>query len=59
MCDGYIMYQGEAARSAQYFKQINIPCPKFSNPADFFMKALTVNYPKEENDVKKVNYLLS
>jgi len=47
MCDGHIMYQGEAKKSARYFEKIGIPCPKFANPADYFMRVLTVNYPKD------------
>jgi len=51
------MYQGDAVKSTKYFTSINIPCPKFANPADFYMRVLTVNYPKGENDEKKVLYL--
>ena len=57
MCDGNIVYQGEARKSAAYFKNIGIPCPTYSNPADFFMRALTINYPKTENDIKKIDYI--
>ncbi|CDW80123.1 abc transporter family protein [Stylonychia lemnae] len=59
MCDGHIVYQGKASDVASYFKQINIPCPKFANPADFIMRITTVNYPKQPNDEKKVAYLKS
>eukprot|EP00347_Sterkiella_histriomuscorum_P021229 403334750 len=57
MSDGHIMYQGDAAKSTKYFEKVNIPCPKFANPADFFMRVLTVNYPKTPSDEKKVSYL--
>eukprot|EP00347_Sterkiella_histriomuscorum_P009468 403341097 len=59
MCDGHIVYQGEAKKSARYFDKIDIPCPKFANPADYFMRVLTVNYPKDTNDEKKVKFLVS
>ena len=59
MCDGHVIYQGEAKDSTRYFEDIDIPCPKFSNPADFFMKILTIDYPKNSNDEKKLEYLCS
>ena len=31
--------------------------PKFANPADVFMKILNVNYPKNEEDQNKIDYL--
>lgn len=31
---------------------------RFSNPADVFMKVLSLNYPKLEEDEQKVNKLL-
>jgi hypothetical protein len=57
MCDGHIMYQGEAKESASYFKQVGIPCPKYANPSDFYMKVMTVDYPKTLSDEKKVAFL--
>lgn len=57
MCDGNIVYQGGAKHSPLYFSMIDIPLPKFANPADFYMRVLTVNYPKDDNDEKKVLYL--
>ncbi|CDW80485.1 abc transporter family protein [Stylonychia lemnae] len=59
MCDGNIVFQGEAMKCSRYFDKIGIPCPKYANPADYYMRVLTVNYPKEQNDIKKVNYLTS
>ena len=46
MCDGNIVYQGDAKKSVDYYKLINYPVPQFANPADFFMKLLSINYPK-------------
>jgi len=54
MADGHIMYQGLAKESTHYFKKIGLECPTFSNPADYFMRVLTINYPKETNDEKKI-----
>lgn len=59
MCDGHIVYQGSAMESAEYFKSINIELPRFANPADFYMKILTINYPKDPNDEKKIAYFKS
>eukprot|EP00347_Sterkiella_histriomuscorum_P020475 403337662 len=57
MCDGNIVYQGDAAQSTFYFNQLGIQCPKFANPADFFMRILTINYPKTEKDEEKIQFL--
>jgi hypothetical protein len=46
-------------KCSRYFNKINIPCPRYANPADYYMRVLTVNYPKEENDNKKVAFLTS
>jgi len=54
MMDGYIVYQGKAKDSTSYFSTIGFNCPTRSNPADYFMKVLTVNYPKGEEDEKQI-----
>jgi ABC-type multidrug transport system ATPase subunit len=46
MCDGNIVYQGDAAKSPSYFRSIKYDMPRFANPADIFMKLLAINYPK-------------
>ena len=46
MCDGNIVYQGDAKDSVKYFKDIKMPVPPRTNPADYFMKILSINYPK-------------
>jgi hypothetical protein len=50
MCDGYIVYQGEAKKSSIYFEKIGFQIPTFANPSDYFMKRLTINYPKTDID---------
>ena len=57
MCDGHIVYQGDAKYSPEYFRKIDRPVPKFANPADFFMKLLSINYPKMPEDEANVQYL--
>jgi len=59
MQDGYIVYQGEAAKSTQYFADLGYKMSKFGNPADFFMRILSVNYPKSQEDEEKVNRMLT
>ena len=57
MADGHIMYQGDAKDSISYFRYIQRPVPQFANPADYFMKLLSINYPKQQEDEEKINYL--
>ena len=64
MADGYIVYQGKACDSTQYFSSIsnekyNFKCHKFANPADFFMRILSVSYPINEQDKEKIGYINS
>lgn len=45
-----------------YFKSISnstyaFQCPLYANPADFFMKILSITYPIKEADIKKVQFL--
>ena len=58
MADGHTVYQGEAAKSRGYFDSIGYQVPKFSNPTDFFLKLLSVSYPKTESDNQKIDSLL-
>lgn len=57
MSDGFIAYQGDAAESMDYFKSLKFQVPRFANPADFFMKVLSIKYPKQEDDEKKLEHL--
>ena len=50
MMDGYIAYQGLAKESTAHFAKLGMICPTTSNPADYFMRVLTVNYPKTEEE---------
>ena len=54
MSDGYCVYQGEAKKSAQYFRDLKFKLPTFSNPADTYMRILAVNYPKTDKDQRKL-----
>jgi ABC-type multidrug transport system ATPase subunit len=37
---GNIIYQGPSTEAVRYFGGIGYPCPKLTNPADFFMKLM-------------------
>jgi len=56
MSDGYCVYQGEAKKSASYFRDLKFKLPTFSNPADTYMRILAVNYPKSDKDLKKLAF---
>lgn len=58
MVDGNIVYQGLASESAEYFKSIGFNLPKYSNPADYYMKILTVGYPMTDKEQRKVKFLV-
>jgi hypothetical protein len=57
MADGKIVYQGAAKESTKYFSRIGFECPRYANPADFFMKLLTINYPLTKTDEEKLEIL--
>ena len=46
MADSQIVYQGVANQAPYYFQKLGFNFKKFSNPADVFMKILSVEYPK-------------
>ena len=56
MSDGYCVYQGEAKQSAKYFRNMGFRMPKFSNPADTYMRILAVGYPKTQKDIDKLEF---
>lgn len=58
MSDGHCVYQGEAKRSAQYFRNIGFSLPQYSNPADTYMRILAIKYPPEERDTLKTNHFV-
>ena len=39
-----------------YFSKIGYQIPSFSNPADHFIKTLSVSYPKTSSDIDKLEY---
>ena len=57
MCDGHIVYQGKAKESEKYFRSIGYKMSLYENPADYYLKVLTINYPKEKSDEDKISHL--
>jgi ABC-type multidrug transport system ATPase subunit len=57
MADGFTVFQGDAAESMEYFRTLKFNVPKRCNPADFFMKALNIKYPKQQDDIEKLELL--
>lgn len=55
LMDGYCIYQGGAKESVEYFRKNGFEMKKAYNPADYFMKILTVNYPKKEEDLERID----
>lgn len=52
MRDGRIVYQGDASRVLNFFKNAGFPCPPLTNPADHIIQILVLN---DESDMDK-NY---
>ena len=52
LADGFVAYQGPALEVGQYFGFDR--SGKRQNPCDFFMRELSVNYPKKEEDEAKI-----
>jgi hypothetical protein len=59
MMDGHIVYQGLTKESTAHFAKLGMICPAQSNPADYYMRVLSVNYPKSEDDEKHVSAILN
>jgi ATP-binding cassette, subfamily G (WHITE), eye pigment precursor transporter len=57
MADGYTVFQGDAGESMDYFRSLAFDVPRLCNPADYFMKVLSINYPKKEEDEAKLTLL--
>jgi ABC-type multidrug transport system ATPase subunit len=57
LADGHLIFQGEARVSHEYFSSVGYECPLFSNPADYYMKAFAVSYPKTDLDQAKIDKL--
>jgi hypothetical protein len=50
MSNGNIVYQGAAIESPDYFQAMGVSFPPFVNPADIFMKVLSINSGKKHEE---------
>ena len=59
LCDGHVMYHGDAKNAVSYFDSHRYSCPALSNPADYFMEILHIENldSKTPEEEAKVNYL--
>jgi len=58
MADGFTVFQGDAKESMDYFRSLGkFDVPKRVNPADYFMKVLDIKYPKQADDIEKLELL--
>ena len=58
LADGHMVYQGPAKESYNYFNMGSLG-KKNQNPCDFFMRELSINYPKKQVDDDKLEKYLT
>ncbi|NXO02130.1 ABCG8 protein, partial [Rhinopomastus cyanomelas] len=52
MTSGVTVYSGTAGDMVQYFTEIGYPCPKYSNPADFYVDLTSINKQTTEMEME-------
>lgn len=52
LSSGATIYSGTAKDMVQYFSSIGYPCPRYSNPADFYVDLTSVNYRTKEEEME-------
>ncbi|XP_040286120.1 ATP-binding cassette sub-family G member 8 [Bufo bufo] len=52
LSSGSTIYSGTAKDMVQYFSLIGYPCPRYSNPADFYVDLTSVNYRTKEEETE-------
>ncbi|XP_066450943.1 ATP-binding cassette sub-family G member 8 [Eleutherodactylus coqui] len=52
LSSGATTYSGTAKDMVQYFSSIGYPCPRYSNPADFYVDLTSVNYRTKEEETE-------
>ncbi|XP_028399589.1 ABC transporter ATP-binding protein/permease wht-1-like [Dendronephthya gigantea] len=57
LAEGRITYLGPSSEAVSYFGSIGFPCPENYNPADFFIRTLTVNPTEYEQSVERIKYV--
>ncbi|XP_006839528.1 PREDICTED: ATP-binding cassette sub-family G member 8 [Chrysochloris asiatica] len=51
MTSGTTIYLGAAQHMVQYFTEIGYPCPRYSNPADFYVDLTSIDRRSREQEV--------
>uniref|UniRef100_A0A803XUJ5 ATP-binding cassette sub-family G member 8 n=1 Tax=Meleagris gallopavo TaxID=9103 RepID=A0A803XUJ5_MELGA len=62
MTSGVTIYSGTARDMVQYFTELGYPCPRYSNPADFYVDLTSIDKhttEKEMESLKRANTLAS
>ncbi|KGL83276.1 ATP-binding cassette sub-family G member 8, partial [Tinamus guttatus] len=60
LTSGVTIYSGTARDMVQYFTELGYPCPKYSNPADFYVDLTSIdkqNVEKEMESQRRANTL--
>uniref|UniRef100_A0A674ICH9 ATP-binding cassette sub-family G member 8 n=1 Tax=Terrapene triunguis TaxID=2587831 RepID=A0A674ICH9_9SAUR len=52
MTSGTTIYSGAARDMVQYFTEIGYPCPKYSNPADFYVDLTSIDKRSKEKEME-------
>ncbi|XP_074844497.1 ATP-binding cassette sub-family G member 8 [Carettochelys insculpta] len=52
MTSGTTIYSGTAHDMVQYFTEIGYPCPKYSNPADFYVDLSSIDKRSKEKEME-------
>uniref|UniRef100_A0A8C4W0U3 ATP-binding cassette sub-family G member 8 n=1 Tax=Gopherus evgoodei TaxID=1825980 RepID=A0A8C4W0U3_9SAUR len=52
MTSGTTIYSGTARDMVQYFTEIGYPCPKYSNPADFYVDLTSIDKQSKEKEME-------
>ena len=55
MAEGHVVFQGSVMRSKQYFESIGHKIKPHSNPVDHYMRLLTINYPRKQIDIARID----
>lgn len=55
--EGYVIYQGLAGESVNYFAKYGYQCPEYANPADYFLREFSVPKVQDESYFEKIRSL--
>jgi ABC-type multidrug transport system ATPase subunit len=55
LTEGRLAYIGNRADASEFFNSLGYKCPPSYNPADYFIKTLSISPFDKENSLQKVN----